>query len=65
MGKAGGGALLMAGIFLVLFGWLIQSDILEWLLNIIGFIVIGGGVIVGIIGLIKLFSGGQSGAESY
>ena len=65
MKKAGGGALLAAGIFLVLLGVLIQSSILEWLLDVLGLLVIGVGVIVGVYGLIKMFSGGQSSSGEF
>ena len=65
MNKLGGGGLVVVGIFLVILGWLIQSDILEWLLGVIGFIVIAGGVIMGIIGLIQLFSGNKGGASDF
>jgi len=60
MGKVGGGGLVLAGILIVVLGFLIQSDLLEWLLDLIGIVLIVGGAIVGIIGLIKLFSGGGS-----
>ena len=65
MSKVGGGGLLIAGIFLVLLGALIQSAIVEWLLDIVGFIVIVGGVIVGIYGLVKMLSGRKSGASDF
>jgi hypothetical protein len=65
MNKLGGSGLIVAGIFLVVLGWLIRSNILEWLLDILGFVVIAAGVIVGIIGLIKTFSGGKSGSSEY
>ena len=65
MKKAGGGALLIAGIFLVLIGALLQSGIVEFLLDIIGFIVIVSGVILGIVGLIKMFWGGESSASDF
>ena len=65
MEKLGGGSLLIAGIFLVILGWLIQSAILEWLLDVIGVVVILGGIVVGIIGIVKLFSGGKSRAGEF
>jgi uncharacterized membrane protein YecN with MAPEG domain len=65
MNKLGGGSLFIAGIFLVLLGALIQSDILTWLLDILGFVVIVAGIIAGIIGLVKVFSGKKSGASDY
>ena len=57
MKKVGGGGLLLTGVFLVVLGFLIMSDIVEWLLNVLGVIVIISGAIVGIIGLIQVFSG--------
>ena len=65
MGKASGGAFILAGIFLVFLGILIRSNILESLLDILGFVVIVGGVIVGVIGLIRMFSGGGSTSSDY
>ena len=64
MGKVGGGGLVLAGILIVVLGFLIQSDFLEWLLDIIGFVIIIGGAVIGIIGLIKIFSGGGNGGSS-
>jgi len=57
MNKVGGGGLLLAGLFLVFMGILIRSNLIEWLLDILGLVVIIGGAILGIIGLIKMFSG--------
>ena len=65
MNKLGGGSLVVAGVFLVFLGWLIQSNLLEWLLNILGVVVIVAGVIIGIYGLIRMFSGGESGASDF
>lgn len=65
MNKLGGGGLLVAGIFLVLLGALIQSDLVAWLINIIGIIIIVAGVIVGIVGLVKMFSGGNGGSSDF
>jgi predicted tellurium resistance membrane protein TerC len=65
MGKAGGFGLLVVGVFLAILGFLIQSDFLAWLLDIIGFIVIIAGVIVGIIGIVKMFSGGDGGSDDF
>ena len=58
MRKAGGGGLLLAGIFLVFMGYLIKSNLLESLLDVLGVVVIILGAIMGIIGLIGMFSGG-------
>ena len=65
MNKLGGGGLLVAGISLVLLGALIQSDFLTWLLDIIGLMIAAAGVILGIVGLVKMFSGSKSGASDF
>ena len=64
MGKIGGGGLLVAGIFLIFLGLMIRSDILEWLLDVFGLVVIVGGAVVGIIGLIQMFTGGGRSSSS-
>ena len=65
MKKLGGGSLLIAGIFLVVLGWLIQSEIVEWLLDVAGVIVIIVGVIVGLYGLVRMFTGGKGRESEY
>ena len=57
MSKVGGGGLLLAGIFLIFLGIVIQSDILSRLLDLLGIIVIIIGAILGVIGLIQVFTG--------
>ena len=64
MNKVGGGSFLLAGIFLIFLGILIRSDILEALLNLLGFIIIIGGGILGVVGLIQLFTGGSKRSSS-
>ena len=61
MDKLGGFGLIVVGLALVLLGWLVQSGIVEFLLDIIGVVIIIGGAIVGIIGIVKLFTGGGGG----
>ena len=57
MGKLSGGSLLLVGVILVIFGAFVQSGIMESLLNIVGFLVVALGIILGIVGLIQMFSG--------
>ena len=64
MDKLGGFGLIVVGLALVLLGWLVQSGIVEFLLDIVGIVIIIGGAIVGIIGIVKLFTGGGSGGSS-
>ena len=64
MDKLGGFGLIVVGLALVLLGWLVQSGIVEFLLDIIGVVIIIGGAIVGIIGIVKLVTGGGSNGGS-
>ena len=65
MRKAGSGGLILAAILLIFMGFVIRSDILTWLLDLVGFIFIAGGVIVGIVGLVGMFTGGKSQASDF
>ena len=58
MRKLEGGGLLMAGILLIIVGIVLRWDLIDWLINATGLILIIIGVILGIIGLIQSFSGG-------
>ena len=57
MNKVGGSGLLMAGIFLALFGLFIGSNFVERLLDFIKWIFVIIGVIMGVVGLLQVFSG--------
>ena len=65
MGKLGGGGLILVGIVLVLVGALLESNLVEWLLDVMGLIIIVGGVVIGVVGLIKVFSGKGSDSSGY
>ncbi len=65
MNNLGNGGLILVGIALVILGVLIQSDILEWLLDIAGFVLIASGIVVGVVGLVKMFTGSKDGAGGY
>lgn len=52
----GNGSLIVAGLIVAAAGWLITTEIIDFL----GGVLIVGGVVVGVIGLIKVFSGGES-----
>ena len=55
------GGLLVLGIILIVFGALVQSDLFSFLLDVIGWVVIISGVIIGIIGLVGVIKGGNRG----
>ena len=58
MSRTSGFGLLVVGVFLVIVGWLVQSSIFAWLLDIAGVLIIIGGAVVGVIGIVKMFTGG-------
>ncbi len=60
MSKSSGLGLLFIGLVIVVLGVLIQSAIIEWLLDVVGWIAIIGGAVIGIIGLVRVFTGGGS-----
>ena len=60
MSKSSGLGLLFIGLVIVVLGVLIQSAIIEWLLDVVGWIAIIGGAVIGIIGLVRMFTGGGS-----
>ena len=57
MNKVGGSGLLLAGIFLSLFCLFIGSNFVEALLDFIKWIFVIIGVIMGVVGLLQVFSG--------
>ncbi|MBE13839.1 MAG: hypothetical protein VB961_08495 [Dehalococcoidia bacterium] len=59
MNKVGGSGLLLAGIFLALFGIFIGSNFVEGLLEFIKWIFVIIGVIMGVVGLLQVFSGNK------
>ena len=68
MKKASGGSLLIAGIFLVILGAITQAllaNLVEFLVRVLGYVMMAGGIFVGVFGLIKMFSGGKSSASDF
>ena len=63
MDKLGAGGWIVVGIALIVLGWLVQSGIVAFLLNIIGWVIGICGVIAIILGGFSLISGrkGRSG----
>ncbi len=54
------GSMLGIGIILIVLGALVQSDLFSFLLDIIGWIVIIAGVIVGVVGLVGMIKGNKA-----
>ena len=53
-----GGGLFLAAITLVIFGVILRWDLIDGIIDATGFMLIVIGAIIGIIGLIQMFSGG-------
>ena len=64
MNKAGGLGLLVIGAFLIIVGVVIQSDIFDWLLDLVGILIIVGGVIVGVVGIVQMLTG-RGGSDDF
>ena len=56
MKRAGGGGILIGGVCLIILCWVLQSGLIEWLLDMLGFMMIIAGIILGVYGLIRMFS---------
>ena len=65
MNALGTGGWLVVGIALLVIGWLLQSNLIEAILDIFGIILIVVGLIAIVIGVISIFTGKKSGAGSY
>ena len=64
MRKLGGSGLFLAGIILLILGIVLRWDLIKWLIDATGLVLIIVGVILGIIGLIQMFSGGGRSSRS-
>ncbi len=60
MGKVGGGGMIAAALVLVFLGLVLRLGIIDWLIDATGLLLIIIGIILGIVGIIQLFSGDKS-----
>ena len=65
MNKVGGSGLIVVAILLVLLGLVLRLGIIDWLIDATGFLLILIGVIMGIVGLVQLFSSGNKSSSSF
>lgn len=59
MGKAAGSGMLLAGIVLVILGAVLRWDLIKWLIDATGLILIIIGIVIAIIGLVQMMSGNR------
>ena len=66
MGKLGGSSLVIAGIVLLLLGFILRWDLIDWLINATGMILIILGIVLVVWGAIQMFSGrGRGSYDDY
>ncbi|MCH7745001.1 MAG: hypothetical protein IIB15_06765 [Chloroflexi bacterium] len=65
MNKVGGSGLIVVAILLVLLGLVLRLGIIDWLIDVTGFLLILIGVVMGIVGLVQLFSGKGKSSSSF
>ena len=65
MRKAGGGGILLVGILLVVMGWVLRGGLIDWLIDATGLLLIVIGIVIGIVGLIQMLSGGKGRSADY
>lgn len=58
MRSAQGGSLVLAAILLVIVGAVLRWELVDWIIDAAGFLLIVVGVILGVVGLIQMFAGG-------
>ena len=65
MRKAGGGGLILVGIILVIMGAVLRWDLIDWLIDATGFVLIVVGIVIGIVGLFQMLTGGRGRSADY
>ena len=59
MRRVQGGGLVVVGVFLLIVGVILRWDLIDWLIDAAGMVLIILGAIIGVIGLVQMFTGGN------
>ena len=59
MEKFGAAGLIMVAAVLIATGLVLRLDLIDWLIDAIGFTFLPAGAITGVVGLLKLVTGGR------
>ena len=59
MEKIGAGGLVLAAVLMLATGLVLRWDLVDWLIDAVGFLFIAGGVVTGVIGLLRLAMGAR------
>ena len=65
MKKVKGAGFFVVGAVLIILGVILRWDLIDWLIDATGLLLIVMGAIAGIIGLIQMFSGGGERSGDY
>ena len=65
MSKFNGTGLITAGVLLLAIGLVLRWELIDWLIDAVGFMFIAGGVVVGIVGLISILSNRKRSPSAY
>ena len=65
MKKVQGAGFFVVGAVLIILGVILRWDLIDWLIDATGLLLIVMGAIAGIIGLIQIFSGGGERSSDY
>ena len=65
MKKVKGAGFFAVGAVLIILGVILRWDLIDWLIDATGLLLIVMGAIAGIIGLIQMFSGGGERSSDY
>ena len=65
MAKVKGAGFFVVGAVLIVMGVILRWDLIDWLIDATGFVLIVIGAIAGIIGLVQMFSGGGQRSSEY
>ena len=64
MRRLEGSSLILLAILLVIFGVFLRWDLVDWIIDAAGFLLIVLGIILGVVGLIQVLTGGGKRSRS-
>ena len=64
MERARGGGLILVAIILFILGVVLRWDLIKWLIDATGLVLIVVAIVLGVVGVIQMMSGGDKGSSS-
>ena len=59
MERIGAGGIILVALIMFATGLILRWDLVDWLIDAVGFLFIAGGLITGVVGLLKLLMSGR------